>query len=110
MTGPPPTTPEGSRSRPDNNTNHVNLEQIQSHFATLKSLIQQYNVSGETPIDPIQLDFEVAGSHDVEAQKAEEERTDDLSRPFKAASKSPFTRRIIDFSGPKGSKYLMPSH
>lgn len=110
MTGPPPATPEGSRSRPDNNTNPVNLEQIHSHFATLKSLIQQYNVSGETPIDPIQLDFEVVGSHDVEAQRAEEDRTDDLSKPFKAASKSPFTRRIIDFSGPKGSKYLMPSH
>lgn len=35
---------------------------------------------------------------------------DDLSKPFKAASKSPFTRRIIDFSGPKNAKYLMPSH
>ena len=70
MTGPTPATPEGSGSRPDNNTQACSMEQIQNHIATLKALIQQYNVSGETPIDPIQLDFEVAGSHDVEAQKA----------------------------------------
>jgi hypothetical protein len=110
MTGPTPATPEGSGSRPDNNTQASSMEQIQNHIATLKALIQQYNTSGETPIEPIHLDFEAAQSHDVEAQKAEEEVTDDLSKPFKAASKSPFTRRIIDFSGPKSSKYLMPSH
>jgi hypothetical protein len=86
------------------------MEQIQNHIATLRALIQQYNNTGETPIEPIQLDFEASQSQDVGAQKTEEEMTDDLSKPFKAASKSPFTRRIIDFSGPKNAKYLMPSH
>ena len=44
------------------------------------------------------------------AKRAEEELVDDMSKPFKAASKSPFNHRIIDFSGPKNSKYTMPSH
>lgn len=108
MTGPTPTTPEGSGKDPDVNTN--NIEQIQNQLTALKALIQQYNATGETPIKPIQLDFEDEEPQDTGAQKAEEETTDDLSKPFKEASKSPFTRRIIDFSGPKNTKYLMPSH
>ena len=110
MTGPTPVTPEGSERNQDNNAHNNSIEQIQNHITTLKALIQQYNTTGETPIKPIQLDFEDGESQDAGAQKTEEEAMDDLSKPFKAASKSPFTRRIIDFSGPKNAKYLMPSH
>ena len=83
MTGPTPTTPEGSGRNPDNNAHNSSIEQIQNHITTLKALIQQYNTSGETPIKPIQLDFENGESQDAGAQKTEEETTDDLSKPFK---------------------------
>lgn len=67
MTGPTPTTPEGSGRNPDNNTPNGSMEQIQNHITTLKALIQQYNTTGETPIKPIQLDFEDGESQDTGA-------------------------------------------
>jgi hypothetical protein len=109
MTGPTPITPEGSERNNDNNS-HNNIELIQNHITTLKALIQEYNTGGNTPIKPIQLDFDDGESQDNGAKESEEEPIDDLSKPFKAASKSPFTRRIIDFSGPRNTKYTMPSH
>ena len=71
MTGPTPTTPEGSGRNPDNNTHNGSMEQIQNHIVTLKALIQQYNTTGETPIEPIQFDFEAAQSQEDGAQKTE---------------------------------------
>lgn len=82
-------------------------EQIQSQITALKVLIKEHNTSGGTPIKPIRLDFEEAEPREAEAKKVEEKPVDDLAKPFKATSKSPFTRRIIEFSRPK---HLMPSN
>ena len=106
----PTSTPEGSERNQDNNAHNNSIEKIQNHITTLKTLIQEYNAGGGTPIKPIQLDFDDGESQDDGAKKAEEEPVDDLSKAFKAASKSPFTRWSIDFSGPKNARYLMPSH
>ena len=109
MTEPILETPEGS-GRNNDNSHNTSIEQIQNQITTLRALIREHNSRGGTPIKPIQLDFDEEESQDDGNKKVEEEQMDDLSKPFKAASKSPFTQRIINFSGPKNIKYTMPSH
>ena len=109
MTGPTLETPEGS-GRNNDNSHSTNMKQIQSHITTLKALIHEHNFLGGTPIKPIQLNFDEEESQDDGTKKAEEEQVDNLSKPFKESSKSPFTQRIINFSGPRNVKYTMPSH
>ena len=82
-------------------------EQIQNQITALKAHIKEHNTSGWTPIKPIRLDFDEEEPWEAEAKKVEEKPLDDLAKPFKAASKSPFIRRIIEFSRPK---HLMPSN
>ncbi|GKE44938.1 hypothetical protein Tco_1472222, partial [Tanacetum coccineum] len=62
-------------------------------------------------IKPRLLDFnEETGDEDEVVKKDKEKETpadDDLSKPFKATSKCPFTRRIINFTAPN---HRMPTN
>jgi hypothetical protein len=113
-TGPPPFhTPnpreEGSRDDTNNHDgpedNSPNLQElILGHVASLTELIKKHNAQGGNALKPIRLDFGDEGDKVVEKGKGVEDN-DDLRKPFKEVSRSPFTRRIIEFSG---DNYVMP--
>ncbi|GJZ41905.1 hypothetical protein Tco_0588791 [Tanacetum coccineum] len=95
MTGPSsdPVTPP-NRIMEDNNNQNNSLslqDQILSHIASLETLIKQYNEKVGTPITPLRLTFN---------EEENKEKDEDLKRPYKEVLKSPFTRRIIEFSSP----------
>ncbi|GJR22172.1 hypothetical protein Tco_0970699 [Tanacetum coccineum] len=79
-------------------------DQILDHVSSLKALIKQHNKRSETLIEPIHLSFgDEDGSDkgkcvDKGVGDAEDE---DLWKPYKEVLRSPFTRRIIEFSAPK---------
>lgn len=121
MTGPPPPpffTPlssvggSGVNINPDNTNNPNNLENdspnlqelILGQMASLTELIKKHNALGENVLRPIRLDFRDERNEVVRREKAVE-ANEDLSKPFKEASRSPFTSRIVEFSG---EKYTMP--
>ncbi|GKF98307.1 hypothetical protein Tco_0297090, partial [Tanacetum coccineum] len=68
-------------------------EQIERHISAMKSIIKEHNKRNKA--NPIRLNFEIE----------DQDPKEDLSKPFKEALKTPFTRRIIEFSGPE---YSMP--
>ncbi|GJZ18593.1 hypothetical protein Tco_0554716 [Tanacetum coccineum] len=82
-------------------------EQIEGHVSALKSLIKSHNRKNKG--DLIRLDFEMV---DTEVQghnvvKGKEVTDENLRKPFKEAQRTPFTSRIIEFTGPK---YKMPNN
>ncbi|GKC47088.1 hypothetical protein Tco_1064810 [Tanacetum coccineum] len=69
-----------------------------------RSLIKQHNERARTPIvTPICLTFHDDGDggkgKDI-GQSSRDEGDEDLKKPYKEVLKSPFTRRIIEFSAP----------
>lgn len=112
MTSPSFETPQplagGSGTNNETNTNNNNnppnlQELILNQMASLTELIKEHNSQGGT-IQPMRLDF---GGDEVNRGKGKtQERVDeDLHKPFKELSWSPFTRRIVEFSGPS---HVMP--
>nr|GEV92445.1 putative ribonuclease H-like domain-containing protein [Tanacetum cinerariifolium] len=76
---------------------------IHGHSLTLKALLKEHN--NRNLMSPIRLDFsdEVQGNEKKELRHnlRNNNANDGLRKPFKEALKSPFTRRIIEFSAPK---------
>ncbi|GKC58528.1 reverse transcriptase domain-containing protein [Tanacetum coccineum] len=103
MTGPTfnPTTPNQSPSLQN---------QILNHISSLETLIKQHNEKAEALITPIRLTFseeEDSSKGKGKEKGATEEMDDDLKKPYKEVLKSPFTRRIIEFSA---SSHRMPTN
>ncbi|GKA83832.1 hypothetical protein Tco_0805427 [Tanacetum coccineum] len=97
MTGPTsdPTTPVNRIDTNDPN-NPPNLqEQILDHISSLKSLVQLHNESPTGSVKPIQLSFEDEGRPEEKIEEPE-----DLRKPYKEVLRSPFSRRIIEFTAP----------
>ncbi|GJW93056.1 reverse transcriptase domain-containing protein [Tanacetum coccineum] len=98
MTGPTldPSTPV-NRTNTDDPNNPPNLqEQILNHISSLKALVQLHNESPTGLVTPIRLDFD-------DQEKPEEkpdEGAEDLRKPYKEVLRSPFSRRIVEFSAP----------
>ncbi|GJR75736.1 hypothetical protein Tco_0088101 [Tanacetum coccineum] len=101
-----PVTPVNQVIRNDDNTNDsASLQdQILDHVSSLKALIKQHNERSGTLIEPIRLSFgdEEGNDKGKKVDKGTENmRDEDLHKPFKDVLRSPFTRRIIEFSAPK---------
>ncbi|GJT38764.1 hypothetical protein Tco_0938629 [Tanacetum coccineum] len=77
---------------------------IKGYISTLKTLCKDQ--AGYELIKPRLLDFndEVSDEDEIVIVKKNKEKEtpadDDLRKPFKAASKCPFTKRIINFTAP----------
>ncbi|GJR02453.1 reverse transcriptase domain-containing protein [Tanacetum coccineum] len=85
-------------------------DQILNHISSLKNLIKQHNEKAVTLITPIRLTFGEEREGDKGKDKGKgpvEEVDEDLKRPYKEVLKSPFTRRIIEFSA---SSHRMPTN
>ncbi|GKA89677.1 reverse transcriptase domain-containing protein [Tanacetum coccineum] len=82
-------------------------EQIKGHISAMKSIIKDHNKRNKA--NPIRLNFEIKDQYPNEDHivKGKEIDDEDLSKPFKETLKTPFTRRIIEFSGPE---YSMPTN
>ncbi|GKA15945.1 reverse transcriptase domain-containing protein [Tanacetum coccineum] len=82
-------------------------EQIEGHISAMKSIIKEHNKRNKA--NPIRLNFEMEDQDPNEDRivKGKEIDDEDLSKPFKETLKTPFTRRIIEFSGPE---YNMPTN
>ncbi|GKC77633.1 hypothetical protein Tco_1128407 [Tanacetum coccineum] len=92
----------------DNQENSPTLQdQILSRMSSLETFIRQHNERAGTPITPIRLTFteEGEGNKGKDNNKGPDgEKDEDLKRPYKEVLKSPFTRRIIEFSAPNHRK------
>ncbi|GKD07182.1 reverse transcriptase domain-containing protein [Tanacetum coccineum] len=97
--------PEGQDDR--EGTPPLTKEQIEGHISAMKSIIKEHNKRNKA--NPIRLNFEMEDQDPKEDRivKGREIDDDDLSKPFKETLKTPFTRRIIEFSGPE---YSMPTN
>lgn len=73
----------------------------------LKVLIKKHNAKGGSVLKPIRLDFEDEEDREPKNNNIGGKSDDELQKPFKEASLSPFTRRIIEFFGPK---HVMPTN
>ncbi|GKC04053.1 reverse transcriptase domain-containing protein [Tanacetum coccineum] len=115
MTGPTsePVTPVNRVAGSSNNNNHSpNLQdQILNHISSLEALIKEHNEKSDAQVTPIRLTF---GSEDEPVNKANDkgkapvvEIDEDLRKPYKEVLRSPFTRRIIEFSAPS---HRMPTN
>ncbi|GJV24668.1 RNA-directed DNA polymerase, eukaryota [Tanacetum coccineum] len=79
------------------------FDQILNHISSLEILIKQHNEKARTPITPVRLTFgeKVEGDKIKDKGKGStEEVEEDLKKTYKEVLKSPFTRRIIEFSAP----------
>lgn len=108
-----PNTGPGGSGEERNNTPPVTREQIELYLSTLKSMIVEHN--RRENVTPIRLDFEddkPTGNERV-VKKNEGIATEvkvakkDLGKPFKEMSRSPLSRRILEFSAPE---HKMPYH
>ncbi|GKE20239.1 hypothetical protein Tco_1431751 [Tanacetum coccineum] len=90
--------PEGQDDR--EGTPPLTKEQIEGHISAMKSIIKEHNKRNKA--NPIRLNFEIEDQDPNEDRivKGKEIDDEDLSKPFKETLKTPFTRRIIEFSGP----------
>ncbi|GJW47597.1 hypothetical protein Tco_0079243 [Tanacetum coccineum] len=97
--------PEGQDDR--EGTPPLTKEQIEGHISAMKSIIKEHNKRNKA--NPIRLNFETEDPDPKEDRivKGREIDDEDLSKPFKETLKTPFTRRIIEFSGPE---YSMPTN
>nr|GEX14289.1 reverse transcriptase domain-containing protein [Tanacetum cinerariifolium] len=98
MTGPTPIT---LINRTNTNTDQDGSpdlqDQILSHISSLKALVQKHNESPTGLLKPIRISFDNEGGPEEE----HDEELKDLRKPYKEVLKSPFSRRIIEFSAPK---------
>nr|GEW01138.1 reverse transcriptase domain-containing protein [Tanacetum cinerariifolium] len=98
MTGPTPITPINQTNTNTDQDGSPDLqEQILSHISSLKALVQKHNESPTGLLKPIWLSFDNEGGPEEE----HDEELKDLRKPYKEVLKSPFSRRIIEFSAPK---------
>ncbi|GKD50140.1 hypothetical protein Tco_1279116, partial [Tanacetum coccineum] len=112
MTGPisEPITPLNRVTGNSNNNDHLPSlqDQILNHNSSLKTLIKEHNEKAGTLITPIRMTFSDEGEHgDKGYDKGKgpaEEVDEDLRKPYKEVLKSPFTRRIIEFSAPTANQ------
>ena len=120
MSGPPPFPPfhtpdpqvGGSGDNNDNTNNHDDSENdssnlqamILSQMASLTELIKEHNAKGGRVVQPIRLDFGDENDKDKGKEKMTE-ADEELKKPFKEVLRSPFTRRIVEFTG---ENYVMP--
>ncbi|GJU14886.1 hypothetical protein Tco_1142852 [Tanacetum coccineum] len=76
----------------------------------MKSIIKEHNKRNKA--NPIRLNFEMEDQDPKEDRivKGREVDDNDLSKPFKETLKTPFTRRIIEFSGPEYSMQPAIAH
>ncbi|GJS83781.1 reverse transcriptase domain-containing protein [Tanacetum coccineum] len=97
--------PEGQDDR--EGTPPLTKEQIEGHISAMKSIIKDHNKRNKA--NPIRLNFEIEDQDPNEDRivKGKEVDDGDLSKPFKETLRTPFTRRIIEFSGPE---YIMPTN
>ncbi|GKD06032.1 reverse transcriptase domain-containing protein, partial [Tanacetum coccineum] len=97
--------PEGQDDR--EGTPPLTKEQIEGHISAMKSIVKEHNKRNKA--NPIRLNFEIEDQDPNEDRivKGKEIDDEDLSKPFKETLKTPFTRRIIEFSGPE---YSMPTN
>ncbi|GKD76465.1 reverse transcriptase domain-containing protein, partial [Tanacetum coccineum] len=97
--------PEGQDDR--EGTPPLTKEQIEGHISAMKSIIKDHNKRNKA--NPIRLNFEIEDQDPNEDRivKGKEIDDEDLSKPFKETLRTPFTRRIIEFSGPE---YSMPTN
>ncbi|GJZ97952.1 hypothetical protein Tco_0670405 [Tanacetum coccineum] len=114
MTGPTPDPVTPLNRVTENNDNQNNSpslqDQILSHISSLETLIKQHIERAGTLITPIRLTFD----GEEESNKGEDnnkgpgkEKDEDLKRSYKEVLKSPFTRRVIEFSAPN---HQMPTN
>ena len=97
-------TPSTAGGNETPNTNTDNLQElILAQMSSLKELIKEHN-SRSDAVTPIRLDFE-DGTNDRERDNDGATGDDDLRKPFKETTRSPFTQRIVQFSAPG---YVMP--
>ncbi|GJY81798.1 hypothetical protein Tco_0494549 [Tanacetum coccineum] len=82
-------------------------EQIEGHISAMKSIIKDHNKRNKA--NPIRLNFEIEDQDPNEGRivKGKEVDDGDLSKPFKETLRTPFTRRIIEFSSPE---HIMPTN
>nr|GEY76386.1 hypothetical protein [Tanacetum cinerariifolium] len=74
---------------------------ILNHISSLEALNKHHNEKAETLITPIRLTFGEEGDSNKEQDRGKgtmEEVDDDLKKPYKEVLKSPFPKRIIEFS------------
>ncbi|GJT71425.1 hypothetical protein Tco_1030711 [Tanacetum coccineum] len=97
--------PEGQDGR--EGTPPLTKEQIEGHMSAMKSIIKDQNKRNKA--NPIRLNFEIEDQdpNKYRIVKGKEVDDGDLSKPFKETLRTPFTRRIIEFSGPE---YNMPTN
>ncbi|GJY00509.1 reverse transcriptase domain-containing protein [Tanacetum coccineum] len=69
-------------------------------MSTLKALVEQHNERSSLQIAPIRLSFGDEGQGDKGKGKEIKQGDEDLQKPYKEVLKSPFTRRIVEFSSP----------
>ncbi|GJW79131.1 hypothetical protein Tco_0140813 [Tanacetum coccineum] len=89
-----PTNQTTTNTNPNDPTNLQ--DQILNHISSLKALVQLHNESPTGLVRPIRLSFDDEG---VTKEKNDEE-PEDLRKPYNEVLKSPFSRRIIEFSDP----------
>ncbi|GKE52361.1 reverse transcriptase domain-containing protein, partial [Tanacetum coccineum] len=112
MTGPTsePITPLNRVTGRSNDHSPSLQDQILDHISSLETLIKKHNDNARTPITPIRLTFGDEGEGDKGKDKGKgpaEETDEDLKTPYKEVLKSPFIKRIIEFSAPS---HRMPTN
>ncbi|GKB37575.1 reverse transcriptase domain-containing protein [Tanacetum coccineum] len=92
---------DGVEATPSGVTPPTTKEQIKGNLSALRSLVKEHNNRGN--ISPIHVNFnDVDDRASVQTVVTRKEVVDaDLKKPFKEAVKTPLTRRIIEFAGPK---------
>ncbi|GJZ64903.1 hypothetical protein Tco_0621599, partial [Tanacetum coccineum] len=98
--------PEGTDDR-EETPPPLTKEQIEGHVSALKSFIKSHNRKNKGNL--IRLDFEIedTGAQEHNVAKGKEVVDEDLGKTFKEARRTLFTRRIIEFAGPR---YKMPTN
>ncbi|GJR21897.1 reverse transcriptase domain-containing protein [Tanacetum coccineum] len=101
-----PITPLNRVTGRSNDHSPTLQDQILDHISSLETLIKKHNDKAGTPITPIRLTFGDEGKGDKGKGPAEE-ADEDLKKPYKEVLKSPFIKRIIEFSAPS---HRMPTN
>ncbi|GJZ16258.1 hypothetical protein Tco_0551935 [Tanacetum coccineum] len=94
---PDPATTVNQTATGSNPNNPPDLQdQILNHISSLKSHVQLHNESPTGLVRPIRLSFDDEGG----PEEKNDEESEDLQKHYKEVLKSPFSRRIIEFSAP----------
>ena len=80
-------------------------DEILRQATALKEMIRKHNAAGGSLLKPIRLDF--GDTEDEPGRIKPDEQEGDLDKPYKEAFRSPFSRRIVQYTG---KKYTIPGH